>query len=387
MAGNLQVSGVDFDNYYIPANSSVISYTDRTLWAWGGTNITPPSQVGVLASWETFSHTPGPMTTIGNVHYGVIKSNGTLWTYGGNLYGQLGQNNRTFTSSFVQVGTGNTWSTLSVGPYTVYSIKTDGTFWSWGYNNNGQLGDGTTTDRSSPVQIGALTNWSKVSAGGGAPSTLTSGILAVKTDGTLWSWGTNTDGQLGLGDTTNRSSPTQVGTGTTWSKIAAGKSYSLAIKTDGTLWSWGKNTDGQLGLGDRTHRSSPVQVGALTAWSLISAGSYHSLAIKTDGTLWSWGKNTTGRLGLGDLVHRSSPVQVGALTTWSILPERMSDYASACIKTDGTLWVWGGNGLGDETLIERSSPIWIGASTNWKSITLGFTTGGGQAFFGTRAGL
>src|SRR3989344_3820945 len=135
----------------------------------------------------------------------------------------------------------------------------------------------------------------------------------------LWSWGRNPYGQLGLGSnyTISRSSPVQVGALATWSSVAGGYIHSLATKTDGTLWGWGMNNFGQLGLGDYIDRSSPVQVGTLATWSTVTAGKYHSLATKTDGTLWIWGRNIENHLGLGDTYHRPSPVQVGTLTTWS----------------------------------------------------------------------
>jgi alpha-tubulin suppressor-like RCC1 family protein len=113
----------------------------------------------------------------------------------------------------------------------------------------------------------------------------------------LWSWGRNHQGQLGLGDTTNRSSPVQIGALTTWLDISEGQEHSMAIKTDGTIWAWGYGYYGALGLGNTTARSSPVQIGALTSWSKVSAGSNHNMAVKTDGTLWTWGYNADGRLG------------------------------------------------------------------------------------------
>jgi alpha-tubulin suppressor-like RCC1 family protein len=134
----------------------------------------------------------------------------------------------------------------------------------------------------------------------------------------LWSWGQGSSGQLGLGNTTSVSSPTQIGALSTWSNVSAGQDkHCLAIKTDGTLWTWGRNYHGQLGQGTTTDRSSPVQVGALTTWLSIAGGRYHSMAIKTDGAMWAWGHNQYGQLGQGDTSHRSSPVQIGALTTWS----------------------------------------------------------------------
>jgi len=132
----------------------------------------------------------------------------------------------------------------------------------------------------------------------------------------LWSWGGNASGELGLGDTTDRSSPNQIGALTDWLNVSLGRFHSVATKTDGTLWSWGKNQHGQLGTNNTTYRSSPVQVGALTSWLLVSAGGYSSYAVKTDGTLWSWGLNAQGQLGLGNQTNYSSPKQIGALTTW-----------------------------------------------------------------------
>ena len=133
------------------------------------------------------------------------------------------------------------------------------TLYAWGRNHLGQLGDGTTVDKSSPVQVGALTTWLNAATGYAFTT-------ATKTDGTLWAWGMNTQGQLGLGDATPRSSPVQVGALTTWDKPVGGAYNTLATKTDGTLWSWGHNVYGQLGHGNTTTLSSPVQVGALTTW-------------------------------------------------------------------------------------------------------------------------
>jgi hypothetical protein len=289
-----------------------------------------------------------------------------LYSWGNNTEGNLGSNNTVKRSSPVQVGSLSTWLKIAAYSYSSYAIKTDGTLWAWGDNNYGALGLGDVVKRSSPVQVGALTTWSQVAAGGAFAA-------AIKTDGTLWMWGYNSaNGNLGLGDKIDRSSPVQVGALTTWANVACGANFATAIKTDGTLWAWGGNPYGALGQGNTTYRSSPVQVGALTTWSKASAGSYHAVAIKTDGTFWSWGLNNNGQLGLNDVVYRSLPVQVGALTTWLSLSANAAQFTSAT-KTDGTLWAWGVNasgqlGLGD--VVKRSSPVQVGALTTWDKIAV-----------------
>jgi alpha-tubulin suppressor-like RCC1 family protein len=294
-------------------NSRAAIKTDGTLWTWGAnyshgnlglgdrSHRSSPVQVGALSDWKQISM--GGDQTI------AIKTNGTLWGWGGNLRGELGLSNNTSYSSPIQISSLTNWKQVSGGSVSTAAIKTDGTLWTWGYNSYGELGQGNTTHYSSPVQVGALTNWKLVSCGQNHNA-------AVKTDGTLWSWGRNTNGELGLGDRTSRSSPTQVGSLTNWKQVSCGDGHTAAVKTDGTLWTWGLNGSGQLGLGDRTHRSTPVLVGALTNWNKVSAGNGNSIAIKTDGTLWTWGVNYSGRLGLNDTSNRSSPVQVGLLYNW-----------------------------------------------------------------------
>ena len=269
-------------------------------------------------------------------------------------------------------------------------VVADPKLWSWGGNGYGELGLGNTTNRSSPVQVGALTDWT-----GAKISSRVASTLAVKSNGTLWAWGSPLNGVLGLGDATNRSSPVQVGTLTNWAEVSVGRENVLAVKTDGTLWSWGINYQGQLGQGNTTNRSSPVQVGTLTNWSEIAGGGGRYVSgnpwgyyfyiygffssIKTDGTLWSWGINHAGQLGLGNTTNRSSPVQVGALTTWSKLSinshmKYRRNHNTAVIKTDGTLWAWGSNLTGafaNGTSGYRSSPVQVLSGTSgwdWVSV-------------------
>ena len=188
--------------------------------------------------------------------------------------------------------------------------------WSWGRNNYGQLGDNTITSKSSPVQtIAGGTNWKSV-AGGWFHT------AAIKTDGTLWLWGYNSSGQLGDNTITHRISPVQtIAGGTNWKSVAGGSYHTAAIKTDGTLWTWGRNDYGQLGDNTITNRSSPVQtISSGTNWKSVAGGWYHTAAIKTDGTLWLWGYNGTGQLGDNTVTHRSSPVQtISGGTNWKLV--------------------------------------------------------------------
>jgi alpha-tubulin suppressor-like RCC1 family protein len=345
------------------------------LWSWGynsygqigdgtsgtGTHKSTPVQIGTQSNWLSIA--------AGSYHKISVKTDGTLWTWGYNPSGALGLSDTANRSSPVQVGALTNWSSnadsFDGGGFHTLAVKTDGTLWGWGNNYRGVLGLGDESNRLSPVQVGALTNWLKVSGGGYRTS------LAIKTNNTLWTWGRGDYGRLGLGDTTNRSSPTQVGALTNWSTVSAGQYHMAAVKTDGTLWTAGSNFYGELGngtSGNGTEKSSPVQVGSLTNWSSVSSGSYINLAVKTDGTLWSWGFNTQGQLGDGSTVDKSSPVQVGALTNWS---RSSAGYSSAAIKTDGTIWTWGDAGfgvLGLGNTTNRSSPTQVGALNVWTTI-------------------
>ena len=350
----------------------------QELWAWGWngygqlglgntTNYSSPKQVGALSTWikVTFTGTYSWMATL------ALKTDGTLWSWGKGSYGQLGLGNTTNYSSPKQIGALTSWAKV-FGSYKGFSaIKTNGTLWTWGQNNTGQLGLGDITNRSSPTQVGALTTWLEL--GGGSAKHQ----VAVKTDGTLWSWGYNANGQLGLGNITNYSSPKQVGALTGWAKVGEVKSFvdaAAAIKTDGTLWTWGQNNYGQLGSGTTVNRSSPVQVGALTNWSKFAATSFSAFAVKTDGTLWSWGYGGAGVLGLGNTTSYSSPKQIGALTSWAGCYGMASNSGGSARKTDGTIWAWGRGGkggLGQGNTTSHSSPVQIGALTTWVVLSAG----------------
>jgi alpha-tubulin suppressor-like RCC1 family protein len=200
---------------------------------------------------------------------------------------------------------------VSAGQSSAAAIKNDGTLWTWGSNLSGQLASGNLTNYSSPIQIGNSTNWKQVTMGFKC-------FVALKTDGTLWCCGYNGFGQIGSGDRTNYSSPIQIGLLTNWKQVSTGlqQATTVAIKNDNTLWTWGQNTNGGLGVGNRINYSSPVQVGGLTNWKQVATTHYVTSAIKNDGTLWACGYNGYGQLGNSTTVPYSSPIQIGALTNW-----------------------------------------------------------------------
>jgi Regulator of chromosome condensation (RCC1) repeat len=198
---------------------------------------------------------------------------------------------------------------VSAGGLHTCTVKTDHTLWCWGSNFYGQLGDATTTNRTVPVQVGGhASDWASVAAGA-------SHTCAVKTDHTLWCWGLNGDGEFGDGTTTNSLVPVQVGGhASDWAAVAAGALHTCAVKTDGTLWCWGDNTFGQLGDGSMTNSLVPVQVsGQATDWAVVTAGEFHTCAARTDHTLWCWGWNPDGQLGNGSTTGSPVPVQVSGM--------------------------------------------------------------------------
>jgi alpha-tubulin suppressor-like RCC1 family protein len=278
-----------------------------------------------------------------------------LYGWGNNVTAQLDNNSSGLYEN--QRGNFNTWVSSSYVAQQVFAIKSDGTLWSWGSGNNGGY---ESTDRSSPIQVGNETNWSKISVG----FNLSHGMF-IKSDGSLWGYGNNSNGQLGdnnSSDVSNRSYMIQVGSLKNWSQVTCGGSHTMAVKTDGTLWGWGLNTQGQLGVNNNITRSSPVQIGSLTNWSFVSAGASYTMAIKTDGTLWGWGLNSFGQVGDNTAITRSSPVQIGTGTNWSKVTTGASH--TMAVKTDGTIWTWGSNNNGELGFSTGgatiSSPVQVG---------------------------
>ncbi len=311
--------------------------TDGTLWTWGHDG------AGELGNGTTSSQpNPTPLqigtgyasVAGGNVFDAAVKTDGTLWAWGDNAYGQLG--NGTTTNSDVPVLVGTGFASVSAGYSHTVAVKTDGTLWAWGDNSDGQLGDGTLTQHTAPEQIGTDNTWASVSAGG-------FWTAAIKKDGTLWTWGLLAHGDLGNGTANGASqtSPGQIGTG--YASVSAGWLFGLAVKTDKTLWAWGYNAYGQLGDGTTSDKSSPEQVGTGYASAAASGAEFFSLAVTTSGQLWAWGNNAFGTLGNGTTTSSPLPLLVG------------TGYASVtagntfvlAIQGDGSLWAWGENSVGE----------------------------------------
>ena len=314
------------------------------------------------ATWKTFRRSSNGQDVA------AIKTDGTLWTWGSNNYGQLGQNIQGDNlSSPTQVP--GTWTPFN-NSQNAFSgggcnkiVKTDGTLWTWGNSFYGALGHNDNVKRSSPVQVGSDTTWSSVV--GDRIST-----LALKTDGTLWSFGQNEYGELGDNSKTDRSSPTQI-PGTTWAILGRSQGTSNgAIKTDGTLWVWGRNQTGVLGLNNQTEYSSPKQIPGTTWANIAFSEQIQAMATKTDGTLWMWGTGGFGGTGHNNTTQYSSPKQIPG-TTWDTENFKTTNYHSHALKTDGTLWSWGYNNdgnLGQNNRTVYSSPIQVGSNTNWKQL-------------------
>jgi alpha-tubulin suppressor-like RCC1 family protein len=362
--------------------------TDGTLWTWGyggraqlGTadainRLTPVTTFAGGTNWKQVSS--------GYAHMAAIKTDGTLWTWGSGSYGRLGNLLVDRSTPVTTFAGGTNWAdtattepedlyTLSAGSFHTSAIKTDGTLWTWGRGDFGQLGNSTTNYyiRTPITTFAGGTNWKQVESNFDFTS-------AIKTDGTLWTWGNGGQGRLGNAQITNRLTPiTTFAGGTNWKQVSSGGFHTAAIKTDGTLWTWGNGLNGQLGNATLTNTSTPVTTRAGgTNWKQVSAGNTHTAAVKTDGTLWIWGDTSQGRLGNAVITgNRSTPVTTfSGGTNWKQV-SAASGFVAA-IKTDGTLWTWGNGSsgrLGNSLETNRSTPVTTRAGgTNWKQVSGGY---------------
>ncbi len=318
--------------------------TNGFLWGWGyglaGQLLTfnetepNPIQVGTSNDWNKVFN--------GVINTFVIKNNGTLWGCGSNQHGSLGVNssNQNFTS-FQQITIATNWVKVAPSYFHTIALKADGTIWGWGLNNNYQTGNTPASlNQPIPLQIGTDTDWVEIATGTNDTS------FAIKSNGTIWGWGSNPTSIIVSGSgTTTVSTPTQVGTDTDWVKMSVGGQHILAQKQDGTLWSWGGGN--ALGVGGTPSVTNIPQQVTTDTWKSFSTGTGTSFGIKSDGTLWAWGANSNGQLGLG---HTNSPItiptQVGTDTNWETVQAR-NFATSMATKTDGSVWYWGRNYYGE----------------------------------------
>jgi alpha-tubulin suppressor-like RCC1 family protein len=330
-----------------------LSEYDGSIWAWGnnasgqlgdGTTTRRVSRVQVSGLSLITSVVAGGSHTL------ALDLDGGIWTWGYNGYGQLGDGTTTRRSFPGHVPWSSGFTAIAAGFDHSVALHHTGTVWTWGYNTYGQLGDGTTTTRRTPVKVEGLDGIIAISA-------YRHSTIALHEDGTVWAWGDNGSGQLGDGTTTYRRSPVQVyGLGNV-AAIAAGQFHMLALHHDGTVSSWGLNNYGQLGDGTTYNRYVPVQVPNFNGVTTIAAGGFHSVALRQDGTVWTWGRNDYGQLGDGTKTRRVSPQQVPELDGMTAIAA--GHYHTVAQHLYGSRWSWGYNNygqLGDGTNTQRSSP-------------------------------
>jgi alpha-tubulin suppressor-like RCC1 family protein len=372
---------VDFDGLYWSTGAlwfpiATTTYSEALSWGYnnkgqlgnsfcGGISASPVSVFCSFTDWCQVS------ASLESDHSLGVRTNGTLWAWGYNAQGRLGNNNTLDQCRPALVVGGFTdWCQAAAGSPHSLAVRTNGTLWAWGWGYSGALGNNTSTSSRSPVSVvGDFTDWCQVSAG------YRSGV-ALRTNGTLWAWGRNASGSIGDGTTVSKSSPVSViGGFTDWCRVSSGRDITLATRTNGTLWAWGRGSEGQLGDGATTGKSSPVSVvGGFTDWCQASAAHYHSLGLRTNGTLWAWGRGTEGRLGTGTTTNTSSPVSViGGFTDWCQVSAGCRH--SVAVRQNGSAWSWGYNGqgrLGDGTFIDKSSPVSVvGGFNDWCQASAG----------------
>ncbi len=270
-----------------------------------------------------------------------------------------------------EIGLGQCWSLVSSSFTHSLALRSDGSLWGWGSSGDLGIGLPPIPNYNTPIQIGTETDWAKVAAGGNFS-------LAIKNDGSLWTWGSYANPILGGNNNTNLTAynPVQIGNEYDWMEISVGGQHALALKSDSTLWAWGLSNLGQVGNGLSTctfcppvYQPIPEQIGNENDWKQISACSDVSLAIKHNGTLWCWGNNTSNLVNNG-LPLNNTPVQIGTDTTWSQV--ECGEYLHAlALKTDGTIWTWGYDITTDTPFVVIPVPTQVGGDNDWNLISAG----------------
>ncbi len=258
-------------------------------------------------------------------HSLAIKHDGSLWAWGANGSMQLGLGDRRDRYLPTRVGSDRDWAAVSAGSHSL-AIKRDGSLWAWGSGEDGRLGLGAEPFADVPTQVGGDHDWLTACARVAS--------VALKRDGTLWTWGANTYGQLGLGDRAARWRPRRVGGGDDWIAAATGFTESvLAVRSDGSLWAWGRNFCGELGLADTVARDRPARVPCVADCASVAVGGFFSLAVDRHGSLWAWGRNDLAQLGLGEFSESSTPARV--ITRGRGLPKATAE-SDVVVTTGGT---------------------------------------------------
>lgn len=342
---------VDSNTLSLGGGHGAIIKTDGSLWMWGqnhrgqlgdGTTAEKHAPVKIMDNVKSVS--------LGNSHSAAIKTDGSLWIWGDNWYGVLGLGSLT-SSQHSPVKLMDNVKNVSLGLFHSAAIKTDGSLWMWGDTYSGILGDGETSGKDIPVKI--MDNVKSVSLGSAHSA-------AIKMDGSLWAWGNNEYGQLGDGTTADKYLPVKIMDN--MKSVSLGPFHSAAIKIDGSLYVWGNNSSGQLGDGTTANKDTPVKI--MDNVNNVSLGGsswlgYHSAAIKSDGSLWMWGDNRCGQLGDETTDGKRTPIKIMDNVKYISLGGTIF---SAAIKEDGSIWTWGQNQygqLGDGTTENKHVPIRI----------------------------
>jgi len=306
----------------------------------------------LFSTESVFAAANAVSSAAGSNHSLILKSDGTVWAWGNNDGGKLGDGTTAQRGVPVQVKGLTSVTRIAAGISHSLALKSDGTVWAWGNNKYGQIGN---TQSSTPVQVSGLTDVATIAAGGNHN-------LALKKDGTVWAWGYNYSGQLGdgsYGNGANKYIPVKVSGLTDIIAIASGNEHSLAVKKDGTVWAWGYNGNGQLGINSTSNSSTPIKVNNLVNITGIAAGSVHSLALDVDGKVYAWGYNGDAGLGDGTYTNRLVPVQVINLADIVEIASGSSSGHSLALKKDGSVYVWGYNNsgqIGNGTTNNATSP-------------------------------
>lgn len=328
--------------------------------------ITVNNETGTSKTWSSVSAIPSALSAIsaGGQHACIVRTDHTLWCWGNNSSGQLGDGSLVNKVVPIQIGGEQKWQTVASGENHTCALTTDRALWCWGNKTN------------VPVNIDPETKWFSIAAG----KDFSCGLKAETAGNSLWCWGDNTFGQLGDGTQDEREAPTLITNASDWRTVTAGSTHACGLKADGTLWCWGRNNVGQLGLGnsDTTNILQPMQVGNESSWNTVKAADTHTCATKidkslpkTDKSLWCWGENKWGQLGNGSFEPSSSPA-IASITEATDFT--VGNTHSCAIKTDLTLWCWGRNHvgqLGNGTQNDSSLPIQINSDKDWVAVVTG----------------